>query len=218
MIWMISDPHGGENVNGFRRFLEMRREEDLLFILGDLGLRFRDTEENRSFDRWFQSLKIPMVVVDGNHENFPYLYSLPQEPWCGGTVYRLSETAVLLRRGDLYTVEGKTFLTMGGCRSSAKWKEMGLWHPEEDPNEEEISNAYRNLERCGNRVDYILTHKYEDFRGRDLGDRGAMTLEGLTKFMDENVTFRHWYAGHGHVHQAVDDRHTWLYDRPVRLE
>lgn len=215
MIYLTSDPHGGDNTRGIRQYLEVGTASDLLIILGDLGLRFQDTKENQAFDRWFLSLDRPMAVLDGNHENFPCLNSFPCEQWCGGTVRRLSENAVYLQRGNVYQIAGKRFFVMGGCKSSAKWKEMGLWYEGEEPSPEEISLAYDNLKRCGNRVDYILTHKYDPVPSASVIP--ALTLEGLTKYIDETVDFQHWYAGHGHVSARCDARHTWVYDELVRL-
>ena len=127
MIYLISDPHGGENMRGLERYLEVCTDSDLLIILGDLGVRFEDTEENRQFTEWFLSLDKPIAVVEGNHENHPFINAFPEDTWCGGEVHRLSDTIVHLKRGNIYTIGEKTFFVMGGCKSSAKWKEMGLW-------------------------------------------------------------------------------------------
>ena len=53
MIWLLSDLHGGENIQGFLHYLETAQDDDLLILLGDVGLKFADTEENRRFDALF---------------------------------------------------------------------------------------------------------------------------------------------------------------------
>jgi len=217
MIYFASDPHGGENTEGIRRFLELSQPSDLLILLGDVGLRFQDTEENRRFDEWFLSLDRQIAMVDGNHENNAYLASFPEDTWGGAPVHRLSPHIVHLKRGNVYTVEGKTFFVMGGCKSSARWKEMGLWYEGEEPSEEELALGYRSLAARNNQVDYILTHRYVDYRQEPEGSCPPLTLEGLTRYIDENVTFRHWYAGHNHVPARPDDRHTIVYDVPIPL-
>ena len=213
MIYFISDLHGGEATEGLDRYLSLRRDGDLLIILGDVGLQFENTEENRAFTESFLSLDFPIAFVEGNHENHAYLNAFPEEEWCGGRVNRLSPYIVRLQRGNIFTLEGKTFFVMGGCKSSAKWKARGLWFEGEEPNERELSLGYENLRRFDNRVDYILTHKYAP----DMKSDDPLTLDGLKDYIDNNVTFPHWYAGHWHSEFAYDDRHTVVYDNPVLL-
>ena len=155
--------------------------------------------------------------MDGNHENHSFINSFPNDVWCGGEVHRLSETIIHLKRGNIYRINGKTFFVMGGCKSSAKWKEMGLWYEGEEPIEDELSLAYENLTKHNNRVDFVLTHKYADYKNKQSCDFLPHTLEGLTKYIDENVTFRHWYSGHSHIMRFIDDDHTVVYDEPIKI-
>ncbi len=213
MIYFISDPHGGESMKGFERYETLRQEGDLLIVLGDLGLGFTDTQENRAFDEWFLSLPYPVAVVDGNHENFDRLYSYPEEEMWGGKVRRLSNNAVLLSRGHVFTVEGKSFFVMGGCKSSAKWRDMGLFWPQEEQTEEELSLAYDSLAAHGNKVDYVLTHKYR------LEDASAprLSFQGLLHYIEKNVTYTRWYSGHWHAGFSLDEKHAVVYDTPTPL-
>lgn len=211
MIYFLSDQHGGEQIGQLPEYMESATEEDLLISLGDVGLRFQDTQENREFDRYFLSAHKNIAFLDGNHENFPYYNSFPVEQWCGGSVHRLTDKIVHLMRGNVYDIQGKRIFVFGGCRSSAKWKEMGLWRPEEAPTEEELALAYRNLEKCGYRVDYVLTHKYET-------SDGTPELRKLCEFIEQNVTYTHWYAGHWHKQMRPDDQHTFVYDVLIPME
>lgn len=213
MIYFLSDQHGGENLGELQKYLDTGKDGDLLIILGDVGLKFRDTEENRAFDELLLSSKKKIAFLDGNHENFEYIYSFPEEEWCGGKVHRLTENIVHLERGYIYEIDGNSFFVFGGCRSSAKWKELGLWHPEDAPTEEQLARAYSNLEKYGYKVDYILTHKYEE-------GKGTRTEELLTlcKFIDEKVDFKHYYAGHWHTNKRVDEKHSFVYDVLVPIE
>lgn len=217
MIYLISDCHGGENMSGIKRYLELCTDSDLLIILGDVGLWFGNTEENQRFTNWFLSLNKPIAFIDGNHENHSFINSFPSDIWCGGEVHRLSDTIVHLKRGNIYCINGKTFFVMGGCKSSSKWKEMGLWYEGEEPTEDELSLAYENLTKHNNTVDYVLTHKYFDYKNAQSCDFLPLTLDGLTKYIDENVTFRHWYSGHWHSTRFIDDCHTVIYDEPIKV-
>lgn len=214
MIYLLSDLHGSMQFPGLRQYLSASGEGDLLLILGDVGLNFEDSPENREFTETLLQIQKNIAFLDGNHENFSYLYRFPEEDWNGGKVHRLTDHIVHLERGNIYTIEGKTFFVFGGCKSSAKWKEMGLWYPEEEATPQEYVCAYRNLERCKNRVDYILTHKYA------VPDRteDKMSLEGLTAFLDEQVSFTRWYSGHWHENRRQDGKHIIVYDLLCPLE
>ena len=50
MIYFLSDQHGGECIGELTKYLEEATDSDLLIILGDVGIKFRDNEENRAFD------------------------------------------------------------------------------------------------------------------------------------------------------------------------
>lgn len=214
MIYLLADLHGDINHKGLCRYLDFYKEGDLLIILGDVCLNFENTEENARFSEYFLALNKPIAIVDGNHENHPYLNAFPEEEWCGGRVNRLTPNIIRLQRGYIFEIEGKTFFAMGGCKSSDKWKERGLLYNGEEPSQEELSLAYKNLKAHGNRVDYVLTHKYRpDFKSDDL-----MTLEGLIKYIDEQVDFSHWYAGHWHQDITYDEKHTVVYDVPIPLK
>ena len=215
MIYLVSDLHGGESLSGLREYLSACRPDDLLIVLGDVGLCFEDTPENRRFTDFFLSLEVNVAFLDGNHENHPYLNSFPVERWQGGLVHRLSEHVVHLMRGNVYTIRGKTLFVMGGCKSSPKWKQMGLWYPGEEPSEAELALAHESLRFHQNKVDYILTHKYSPEEAKEAPDE---SLEGLMRVIDQSVRFRHWYSGHWHQERVLDDKHTVVYDRLVSLE
>lgn len=215
MIWLTSDPHGGQDIGGLEQFVSQCRAEDWLLILGDLELHFRDTEANKAFTAYFESLPCNIAFVDGNHENFDHLCGLPEEDWHGGRVHRLSKNIVHLMRGYVFELEGHTFLTMGGCASTQKWKDAGLWWPQETPTAEEIQRGYDNLTKHGNRVDFALTHKYP----KEIpADADLHTLEGFTRYVEDNVTYRHWYSGHWHKTDFRDDKHTVVFDTLVALK
>ena len=213
MIYFLSDQHGGEKVGDLEKYYQIAGEDDLLIILGDVGFKFTDTEENRAFDELLLSAPKKVAFLDGNHENFRYIYSFPEEDWCGGKVHRITENVVHLERGYVYEIDGKSFFVFGGCNSSQKWKDLGLWQPEEAPTEQELSRAYENLKKRGNRVDYILTHKYEVGKGT----RTEELLE-LCKYINEQTEFKHWYAGHWHTYRKEDEKHTLIYSELVSIE
>ena len=212
MIYLISDLHGGEKTDALEKYLSVCMPADTLLILGDIGINWGHDEGMKSFTEYFLNLKANIAFIEGNHENHEYLNSFPEEKRFGDTVNVLTENIVHLKRGGIFTIEGKTFFVMGGCESSTKWKEMGIWYPGEDPSPEEISAAKEKLRSAGYQVDYILTHKYVNKSHREKEVYTSDTLCGLMDFIEDNVTYRHWYAGHWHIDKEVDEKHTFVYN------
>lgn len=209
MVYLISDLHGKFDFKGLKDYLANADEEDLLIILGDLGLQFEETEENRCFTEQFLRINKKIAIVDGNHENFEFLNSFPEEDWNGGRIHRLTENIVHLKRGNIYQIQGRKFFVFGGCKSSPKWKEMGLWHPGDEATEEECQLAIENLEQHGYQVDYVLTHKYEETPGRGTV---CARLQELTGMLEEKVSYKAWYSGHWHQNKQYDEKHFLVYD------
>ena len=215
MIYFLSDLHASLEFEAFNKYISENHDDDLLILLGDLELAFRDTEENRQFNELLLNAKCPIAMIDGNHENYDFIYSYPTEEWNGGMVHRLSPYLVHLMRGYIYTIEGKSFLAFGGCRSSEGWRLKGLYWPQQEASEEEYERAYRSLAERDNRVDYILTHKYH----KDPNDPYLVKgLFDLTYFIDDHVDFKCWYSGHGHMNWEIDKRHRMVYDCLTPIE
>ena len=215
MIFLLSDLHGKLDFEGLNSYLACGKEDDLLIILGDLGLKFENTAENKNFTEGFLKITKNIAIVDGNHENFSFLSSFPEEELYGSKIRRLTDHIILLQRGNVYRINGKSFFVFGGCKSSPKWKEQGLWHPGDEPSDSELERAYASLEKNRYRVDYVLTHKYEQTPG--VGTV-CEKLQQLNCFIDENVSFKLWYAGHWHKNGAIDEKHLLVYDKLVQLE
>ena len=210
MIYLLSDLHGELDFEVFNQYLEEDHSKDLLIVLGDTCLEMDDMEGNEEFTQRLLASRWPIALVDGNHENFDFLYSFPVEDWMGGKVHRMTEQVVHLMRGHVFELEGQSFLVFGGCRSSDAWKSHGKWYPQEEATEEEYALAYDNLKRYGHRVDFVLSHKYS------LNTEDPYLVQGLfelTQYIDRNVAFRCWYSGHGHQNMVLDEKHRMVYDQ-----
>ena len=215
MIYFISDIHGEFDFKGLKKYLDIATPNDLLIILGDVGLNFDATKENREFTEKFLKIKRKVAFIEGNHENFEFLDSFPIEEWQGGVVNRLTENIVRLRRGNVYNIGGYKFFTFGGCKSSPKWKQMGLWYDGEEPTKSECDFAIKRLENIGNKVDFILTHKYEL---EESGNTGCELLFSLCKYLDENIAYKKWLSGHWHTIDKHDEKHLYIYNELLPID
>jgi len=63
MIYFLSDLHGNMNFSGLKKYIEVAGEDDLLIILGDVGLNLENTEENHKFDEYFLSIKKTLPLL-----------------------------------------------------------------------------------------------------------------------------------------------------------
>lgn len=208
-VYVISDPHGKRDFEGLNDYLAMAGEGDLLIILGDVffGCEFGEGDRLREYNEWFKSLDKNIAFIDGNHENYAHIATYPEEEWCGGRVRRISEHIVYLKRGEIYDIGGRSVFTFGGCKSSAKWHEEGMAYEGEDPTPEEVARGIAALERVGNKVDFVLTHKHE----RGIDPTVSEGLMELTSYIEGNVEYKRWYYGHWHTAKDVDEKHRIIY-------
>lgn len=207
-VYVSSDVHGELNSTAITDYLGMASDNDLLIILGDVCFDFDEGgESDVGFTDWFKSLGKKVAFIDGNHENHPALRSYPTEEWCGGIVHRISENVVYMPRGEIYDIGGKRIFVFGGCKSSEKWHDAGLAYPEENPTSEEVDRAIAKLREVGNKVDFILTHKYEARIDKNVTEE----LLRLTEYIEENVEYRRWCYGHWHSESDRDAKHRLIY-------
>ena len=215
MIYFLSDIHEDINFKGLTEYLNIATDNDLLLILGDVGLNFANTAENKAFTKKFLSIDKNVAFIEGNHENFGYINSFPLEYWNGGKVHRLTDRIVHLTRGSIYEIDGYKFFTFGGCKSSQKWKDLGLWFDGEEATEEELNFAIVNLKANNNAVDYVLTHKYES---DEIPQNQSQPLLALCKYIDKNVLYKKWLSGHWHREYSSGEKRLCVYDRLISLK
>ena len=186
MIFITGDTHGE-----FHRFGDWEvegkdtKEETYIIVCGDLGLCWKRDDSYDYQCEFFKKSHFTLLWVQGNHENYDMIKKVPEEKWHGGKVRHIvRDKVILLERGQVFEIEGKTFFTFGGAsshdvqggildrndidfdwmRRKAIDNELPFriigesWWKEELPNEEELAEGIRNLEAAGNQVDYIITH------------------------------------------------------------
>ena len=226
MIFITGDTHG--NYARFETEYFPRQEKlgrgDYMIVCGDFGIWDEKPESNRSLD-WLDSLPFTTLFIDGNHENFDLLGRFPREVWNGGKARRVRENILHLMRGQVFTLDGMTFFTMGGGSShdirdgilepdapgfeERYWqmKRRGAqfrvnhhsWWAEEMPSDEEYAEALVNLEKVGWRVDCILTHCCPTSIAKKIS--AHYKADRLTDFLEEILRrcgFNYWFFGHYH--------------------
>ena len=217
MIRVTGDTHGD-----IIKFIENNMgdsdwtKDDFLIICGDFGFVFLDSEQERQKLDYLESKPYTICFCDGNHENFPKLFSYPQEKWNGGNVHRIRKNVFHLMRGQIFLIDGRKIFTMGGAYSRDRYMRTlnkSYWE-EELPNDSEYREAIQNLKVHNNSVNVIITHTAPREIIRRMGkypDAHDMELTGFLDWIMHEVKFDHWYFGHWHMDKAIDEKYTAAY-------
>ncbi len=230
MIYVTGDIHGTIDIRKLLKnnVTEKITENDYVIICGDFGLVWNYKKEDgkeRKWLKWLNNQRWTTLFVDGNHECFPRLNSFPVKEWHGGRVHEVRPKVLHLMRGEIFEIEGSTFFAMGGASSHDRGPAKGdtdavigkSWWPEEIPSDEEMEYALKNLEKHGNKVDYIITHclptMYQGFvkQGQFPPDKVSEFFEKVNSI----VKYEYWYSGHYHCNVDVTRNMSVVYSRII---
>ena len=131
-IYITGDCHGNFRKLGKRHV--PAKENDYVIICGDVGLLWesrcleeishgdiRLTDECCTFDynlKWLSNIKYTLLWIPGNHDNYDMIAEYPIETWHGGKArHIIRDKVICLERGQIFTIEDKTFFTFGGASS-----------------------------------------------------------------------------------------------------
>jgi predicted phosphodiesterase len=164
-------------------------KEDYIIICGDFGLWHNCAKEQYWLD-WLDKKNFTTIFVDGNHENFDRLNSneFPIVDFLGAKAHQIRPSIYHILRGEVITIQGKTFFCFGGASShdiqdgildpetfvskeaftrvyksyvaaNKMFRVKGIsWWPQELPSDEEMAHGLENLIAHNGEVDYIITH------------------------------------------------------------
>ena len=226
-IYVTGDTHGSGDFYKLRKFADEHREltkEDYVIIAGDFGAVW-DSKTLSDDLKSYSELPFTVLFVDGNHENFDIINSYPIEIWHGGKVHKIKPGIIHLMRGQIFEIEGKTFLTLGGATSIDKiYRREGIsWWMQEALSIEDLDRAVANLKRYNNKVDYIVTHScgqrallYPPLRNRKF-QIGVYPENVLLTDIEDAANFNHWYFGHYHMDADLNDKMTVLFNNIIKL-
>lgn len=205
MIYITGDIHG-EYSRFENKKLKKLSENDCLIVCGDFGFVWDNSEKEKHLLKKISDKRFKTLFVDGTHENFSLLNSYPVSRLYGGRVQQIEKNIYHLMRGEIYTIEGKTFFTFGGGESQDKdlRRENGTWWKEEQPTMEEMSYAVENLDTVERKVDYIITHQ-PSMTDMALVDRRC-SVNPIATFFDElsrNISYKKWYFGSVHKNKKI---------------
>ena len=219
MIFVTGDTHGMLD-----DLMEKRKpqnghsltDKDKMIVCGDFGFVYKYNRINGRYpdddnlDKLEAGYPCELLFVSGNQENFDRLYEFPDEERYGGIVKRIRNNIFLLKRGEVYEIEGKKFFTFGGAYSVDKFlREDGYtWWKQELPSPEEYRHASDSIKKNNNEFDCIITHTCPQRIIHMMGKKPDAHDAELTGFLDwifTEVKFRKWFFGHWHIDESFCD-------------
>lgn len=229
MIFITGDTHIPDDVHklnttNFPRQKELSKS-DYVIICGDFGGVWYPEDskyhkEDLYWRKWFDEKPFTTLFVDGNHENHVLLSKLPEVEMFGGIVGKVNDSVYHLKRGQVYTIEGKKFFCFGGAKSTDReWRVEGLsWWPEEMPTKQEMDYGLETLKKHDYKVDYIISHCAPSLIQWEMDSR--FDNDALTNYFDTvaaRVNFKSWFFGHYHRTEIIKEKFIALFDAVVGL-
>ena len=104
----------------FSRFNRKLTENDVIILLGDVGLNYFGKEKDNVNKQILADFPNYFLCIHGNHEERPFnIPSYRMKKWHGGSVYYETEFPNLLfaKDGEVYDFDGKKAIVIGGAYS-----------------------------------------------------------------------------------------------------
>lgn len=211
MIFITGDTH-----RDFSRFYSFKsKEDDMLIVLGDVGINYYLTEEDKSYKEYLKKLNLKLFCVRGNHEERPENISNYKEvEMFGGKVFIEEEYSNLIfaKDGEIYNIDGKKILVIGGAYSVDKQYRLlhgYKWFKDEQLTKKEMDTILDKVK--GKHFDIVLTHtcpyKYEPrevfMQGLDQS-KVDKSMEIFLDEIEENISYDKWYCGHYHTEKQIN--------------
>lgn len=217
MIYITGDTHGDfDRVKEFCQKMDTSKE-DILIVLGDVGLNYYGGRRDRIRKMLVEALPITMFCIHGNHEQRPETLSgYTTTSWHGGTVWVEEGFPSILfaKDGEVYQLAGKDALVIGGAYSVDKEYRLARgfgWWESEQPSAETKAYVESVLEKRKWAVDVVLTHtvpiRYEPtevflpFIDQSKVDKSTENWLGE---IEARLKYDRWYCGHYHTSKTVD--------------
>lgn len=225
--FLIGDTHGFDS--DFRKFRDFSKQnkdltkDDVVIQLGDSGWIWYPIGSNKEQEYWCNYIankKFTTLVVLGNHENYDEISTLPECEMFGGIVQYYeslgrfgTDRIYFAKRGEVYTINGKTFWAFGGATSTDKaHRTIGVsWWEGEVPSWAEYEYGMQSLDNVNWDVDYVLSHTLPNSVIGDVIHRTEDTEQkfkcSVAQYLQEvylKLNFKEWFSGHFHTDVFVD--------------
>ena len=226
MIYVTGDTHIPIDIHKLDddAFMEQKKltKDDYVIICGDFGGVWGNGRGDNYYLNKLENKNFTTLWVDGNHENYTLLKNYKIKEWHGGKVQFIKDSVIHLMRGQVFNIEGKKFFTFGGGNSIDKSiRDPGrTWWSEEMPSKKEYDEGLKNLKLNDFKVDYIISHTAPYHINRDIFKKAVKDEYKLNKYLEDvedMCDYKKHFFGHFHEDIDIDDKHSCLYKRIIRI-
>lgn len=219
MVYITGDLHA--DMDRFYDYTKLKKG-DTLIVCGDFGFIWDGGKAEKKRLQKIGKRKYNVAFVEGCHDNYDLLREYPEVNFCGGKAGHITGNLYHLKRGNVYTIEGKTYFAFGGGESDDYDERVRehKWWSEEQPSKQEVDFAVEQLNSVACKVDYILTH---DAPG---GLNGVVDIDAdkqsyIHTFFDivcKKCEFKMWFFGKYHMDLLIPPRYRALFRDVVNTE
>lgn len=211
MIWHITgDTHG--NFNRFNKYQFENPENHAVIILGDAGFNFYLNKTDNKNKKVVNNYGFKIYCVRGNHEErpekIPGIHPFYDEEVKGIVLKEVKYPNIrYFIDGNVYTIQGYTFLVLGGAYSIDKDYRIENhypWFEYEQLTEKEKSHIYNEVK--GKRFDFVLSHTCPiSWEPTDLflnyinQSKVDKSMELWLEEIKNIIGFKVWLFGHYHA-------------------
>ncbi|MBQ2756199.1 MAG: metallophosphoesterase [Oscillospiraceae bacterium] len=220
MIYITGDFHG--EYEKFRS-AEMRKlkKGDTLIICGDFGFLWDGGRAENQIIKKIGKKKYKVLFVEGAHENYKAFDEYPDSEVFGGEGKIIYGNLIMLKRGNIYEIEGKKVLAFGGgIGEYIENTELTEGTISRLPTEEDMERTKANIKAQGDEVDLVVTHDCPMLiRGSIIGNSEDMNhLHIFLQVLSERMCFKRWYFGSYHLDRQISSAYRAVYDDVVKVD
>ncbi len=214
MILVTGDTHG--SYKRLRKHFNRPGREagpaDVLILLGDTGLNYYGDQRDEPHLKSAARLNLTLLCLRGNHDRAPESVAGYRPRTCfEGRVFvdQAYPRLLFAPAGEIYQIEGRVVLTVGGAYSVDKeWRLANgyNWFPDEQMSPDQRAALEKRLDILNWRVDLVMTHtcpmrfrpQEALFPGLDQRSVDTSTEIWLDR-LEERLTYSRWFCGHYHI-------------------
>lgn len=165
------------------RFNKKLGKEDVIILLGDVGLNYFGADKDRENKKILADFPNYFLCVHGNHEERSYhIQTYRTQIWRGGEVYYEPEfqNIVFAKDGEIYDFDGKKAIVIGDAYSRDKEYRIltGLpWFPDEQPDDKVKRRATQYLSLIVEGDDQKIKSIADVIAGPNFAPKGKIAMK-----------------------------------------
>ena len=230
MIYITGDTHRDfEKIKVFCKENNTTKE-DVIIILGDVGINFWGGLEDRPLKYSLQKIPTTLFCIQGNHEQRPFNIETYEEiEMFGAKVYMEKEfnNLIFAKDGEIYNFDGFQTIVIGGAYSIDKLYRIVHnlpWFKDEQPSNKIKKYVEKQLKKKKWKIDLVLSHTCPfDYRPIEafLGIRNQnvvdISTEKWLQTIENKLEYKKWFCGHFHI-EKLDGKIRFLFNDIIELK